>query len=98
ARASWSAECRRIARVSHMLNLQLATLPRTDPRAQWTLRQREALEWVGNGKSYRESAAIMGVTTATVEKHLRLARTKLGVETTAQAILKAAAQNQIFSG
>ncbi|MFO7771946.1 MAG: LuxR family transcriptional regulator, partial [Roseovarius gahaiensis] len=32
----------------------------------------------------------------TVEKHLRLARQALGVETTAQAVLKAALQNQMF--
>ena len=38
----------------------------------------------------------MGLTPATVEKHLRLARQALSVETTAQAVLKAAFQNQIF--
>lgn len=96
--AIWARDGRQIETMNHMFNLKLLTLPRTDHLAQLTLRQREALEWVGNGKSYREIAAIMGVTPATVEKHLRLARTKLGVETTAQAILKAAAQNQIFSG
>ena len=39
---------------------------------------------------------LMGLTPATVEKHLRLARQALSVETTAQAVLKAAYQNQIF--
>jgi len=38
----------------------------------------------------------MGLTPATVEKHLRLARDNLNVETTAQAVLKAALQNQMF--
>jgi LuxR family transcriptional regulator len=33
---------------------------------------------------------------ATVEKHLRLAREALDVDTTAQAILKASTQNQFF--
>ena len=39
---------------------------------------------------------LMGLTSATVEKHLRLAREALGVETTAQAVLKAAFANQMF--
>jgi LuxR family transcriptional regulator len=38
----------------------------------------------------------MGLTPTTVEKHLRLARDVLEVDTTAQAVLKAAYQNQIF--
>lgn len=37
----------------------------------------------------------MGLTVASVDKHLRFARESLGVETTAQAILKAAFQIQI---
>ena len=61
-----------------------------------TGRQREALEWVGEGKTTQDIATIMGLTQATVEKHLRLAREALGVETTAQAVLKASYQNQIF--
>ena len=36
------------------------------------------------------------LTSATVEKHLRLAREALAVETTAQAVLKAALHNQMF--
>jgi DNA-binding CsgD family transcriptional regulator len=38
----------------------------------------------------------MGLTPATVEKHLRLARASLSVETSAQAVLKAALQNQMY--
>ncbi|MEP3034604.1 MAG: sigma factor-like helix-turn-helix DNA-binding protein, partial [Pseudoruegeria sp.] len=44
----------------------------------------------------QEIAQIMGLTAATVEKHLRLAREVLDVETTAQAVLKASFNNQIF--
>ena len=54
------------------------------------------LEWVGDGKTVQDTAVIMGLTPPTVEKHLRLARQALNVETTAQAVLKAAFQNQIF--
>ncbi|CRL11354.1 hypothetical protein NIT7321_02209 [Phaeobacter italicus] len=39
----------------------------------------------------------MGLTTATVEKHLRLAREALSVETTAHAVLKAALHNQMYT-
>jgi LuxR family transcriptional regulator len=44
----------------------------------------------------QDIATIMGLTPATVEKHLRLAREALNVDTTAQAVLKAALQNQMF--
>jgi LuxR family transcriptional regulator len=85
--------------VIHMLNnafhLKATSLPYTHVNPL-TPRQREVLEWVGDGKTMLDIAAILGVTTATVEKHLRLAREALGVETTAQAILKASYKNQIF--
>lgn len=92
----WLRDGRVIETMNHMFNIRLMTLPRTYHRHALSDRQREALEWVADGKSYREIAAAMGVKAATVEKHLRLARGKLGVDTTAQAILKATIQNQIF--
>ena len=39
---------------------------------------------------------LMGLTAATVEKHLRNAREALDVGTTAQALMKASLSNQIF--
>ena len=54
------------------------------------------LQWVGDGKTTQDIALLMGLTAATVEKHLRLARDSLSVETTAQAVLKAALQNQMY--
>ncbi len=84
----------------HMLNnafhLKATSLPYTHVNPL-TPRQREVLEWVGEGKTMLDIAAILGVTPATVEKHLRLAREALGVETTAQAVLKATCKNQIFA-
>lgn len=94
--AIWDKDGHLIETMNHILNLKLMTLPRTGQPTALSERQREALEWVADGKSYRDIAAIMGVTQATVEKHLRLARGKLAVDTTAQALLKAALQNQIF--
>ena len=62
-----------------------------------TPRQREVLEWVGQGKTCADIAVIMGITPPTVEKHLRLAREALGVDTTAHALMKAAFLNQMFT-
>jgi len=39
----------------------------------------------------------MGLTTATVEKHLRKAREALQVETTVQAVMKASLKRQFLS-
>ncbi len=74
----------------------MTNLPLSTARKSLTNRQREALEWVGDGKTTQDIATIMGLTPATIEKHLRLAREALDVETTAQAVLKASFQNQIF--
>ncbi|GKY87667.1 LuxR family transcriptional regulator [Sinisalibacter aestuarii] len=97
ADAAWREFGREIETMNHMLHLKIMSLPLRTSRASLSGRQREVLEWVGEGKSHQDIATILGVTVPTVEKHLRLAREKLGVETTAQAILKAAFQNQIYS-
>lgn len=75
---------------------QLSTLPYPTPRGQLTDRQREVLEWVAEGKTSADIATIMGLSAPTVDKHLRLARETLGVETTAHALVKAAFLNQVF--
>ena len=79
-----------------MTHLKLLNLPHANSRRPLTKRQREVLEWVGDGKTTADIATIMGLTPATVEKHLRLARESLDVDTTAQAVLKASFQNQIY--
>ena len=61
-----------------------------------TKRQKEVLGWIGDGKTIQVTAILLGLTPATVEKHLRLARRALDVETTAQAVLRANFHNQIF--
>ena len=92
----WRAHGELIVLMNNIVHLKILTLPYTPPNQSLTKRQREALEWVGDGKTMQDIAAIMGLTQATVEKHLRLAREALNVETTAQAVLKAAFQNQMF--
>lgn len=82
--------------MNNMVHLKILTLPYDPPNRSLTRRQREALEWVGDGKTTQDIALLMGLTPGTVEKHLRLARASLSVETTAQAVLKAALQNQMY--
>lgn len=74
----------------------LSTLPYPSSRGRLTARQREVLEWVGEGKTAADIATIMGISSPTVDKHLRLARETLGVDTTAHALIKAAFLNQVF--
>ena len=94
--ATWERHGRDIVVMNNVAHLKIITLPYFGARRSLTKRQREALEWVGDGKTTQDIAQIMGLTPATVEKHLRLAREALDVETTAQAVLKASVQNQIF--
>jgi len=96
ADAIWAENGREIVQMNNVAHLKITNLPFSTARKTLTKRQREALEWVGEGKTTQDIAIIMGLTPATVEKHLRLAREVLDVETTAQAVLKASFQNQIF--
>ncbi|MGR3501358.1 helix-turn-helix transcriptional regulator [Pseudaestuariivita sp.] len=82
--------------MNNVAHLKILNLPFHVTGRSLTKRQLEALRWVGDGKTMQDIATIMGLTQATVEKHLRLARDALDVETTAQAVLKAAFQNQMY--
>ena len=82
--------------LNKIVHLRILSLPYTAPGRSLTARQREVLGWVGDGKTTQDIAVILGLTPATVEKHLRLARTALSVDTTAHAVLKASFQNQFF--
>ena len=92
----WAQHGREILIVNNLTHLRITSMPFATSRRALTPRQREVLEWVGDGKTTQDIATIMGLTPATVEKHLRLAREGLDVDTTAQAVLKASFQNQIF--
>ncbi|TMV08572.1 LuxR family transcriptional regulator [Ruegeria sediminis] len=94
--ALWDKHGQDILLMNNMAHLKILTLPYNAPNRALTRRQREALQWVGDGKTTQDIALLMGLTTATVEKHLRLAREALSVETTAQAVLKASLHNQMF--
>ncbi|MFV0244648.1 MAG: LuxR family transcriptional regulator [Qingshengfaniella sp.] len=91
--AKVGADLELMCNVAHM---KILSLPHKGRRRPLTARQREVLEWVSDGKTTQDIATIMGLTAATIEKHLRLARETLDVETTTQAVMKATVQNQIF--
>jgi LuxR family transcriptional regulator len=93
--AIWARSGADIQLMNTVAHLKILTLPYNPPNRALTKRQREVLEWVGDGKTTQDIALLMGLTPATVEKHLRLAREALAVETTAQAVLKASLHNQI---
>jgi len=91
----WGEFHQEIIVLNNILHLKVLALP-YGVRSRLTSRQREVLEWIGDGKSVHDTAILLGLTPATVEKHLRLARQALNVDTTAQAVLKASLHNQMY--
>lgn len=94
--ALWAVHGDDICVLNTITHLRILSLPYAAPGRSLTSRQREVLNWVGDGKTIQDIAKLMDLTPATIEKHLRLAREVLNVETTAQAVLKASFQNQLF--
>jgi LuxR family transcriptional regulator len=92
---TWAEHGDGIIVMNNVMHLKLLTLPHSGER-RLTKRQREVLQWVGDGKTTQDIAVLLNLTPATVEKHLRLAREALDVGTTAQAVLKSAFYNQMF--
>ncbi|QYK40169.1 MAG: autoinducer binding domain-containing protein [Paracoccaceae bacterium] len=86
-----------IVAVAHMMHLRIISLPANYVRRGLTPRQREVLEWVADGKTTQDIGILMSISPAMVEKHLRLARAALNVETTAQAVAKGTLLNLIFT-
>lgn len=92
----WKEHGQDLMVMNNVAHLKIISLPNSTARRPLTARQKEVLEWVGDGKTTQDIAQIMGLTSATVEKHLSLARQALDTDTTAQAVVKATFQNQIF--
>ena len=78
-------------------HLPVLTLPHGDHVRAFTPRQREVLQLVADGRTIQDVALLFGRNHATEEKHLRLRRKALGVETTAQAILKVSLLNRFIT-
>jgi DNA-binding CsgD family transcriptional regulator len=94
--AIWARHQDDLLAVAHIMHLKIILLPQVNSGRSLTERQRQALEWVADGKTAQDVALLMNVSPAMVEKHLRLAREALSVETTTQAVAKAALLNLIF--
>ncbi|SFK61604.1 LuxR family transcriptional regulator [Shimia haliotis] len=94
--AIWAEHGREISLMNNVAHLKVQSLPYSNSERELTSRQREVLEWVGDGKTIQDIAVLIERTPATVEKHLRLARDAMNVETTAQALLKASFMKQIY--
>lgn len=94
--AIWERHGTALLLMNTALHLRVATLPMSLPARRLTRRQQQVLGGISDGKTVQDIALLLGLGTATVEKHLRLARAALGVQTTAQAVLKAALLNQLF--
>ena len=91
----WAQHGRDIEIINNVAHLKIMSLPNLGS-IRLSSCQRQILEAVGDGKSALEISSLLGISVAMVEKHLRLARAALGVETTAQALLKAAFLNQVY--
>jgi len=87
--AMWAEMGRDIEMLSNLLQLRIASLPISLTRRPLTSRQRDALGWFAEGKTTQDIAEIMGLSTGTIEKHLRMARDALDATTTAHAVQKA---------
>lgn len=74
----------RIGADEFLLRLSLEVADELPPRLLkpygLTGRELEVLSWIVKGKSNRDTAAILGLSTRTIDKHLELIYTKLGVE------------------
>ncbi|MFK8333026.1 PA1136 family autoinducer-binding transcriptional regulator [Pseudomonas sp. BJa5] len=65
---------------------RLLEAPGTEGVRTLSGREREVLAWTAAGRRQADIAATLGLSERTVENHLRAARRRLGVATTAQAI------------
>ncbi|SPJ18731.1 Regulatory protein, LuxR (fragment) [Burkholderiales bacterium] len=75
-----------------IINARLARVARMEvwPRAiELSEREIAALTWSARGKTSDEIATILGLSKRTVDFHMDNARTKLGVATRTQAVVKA---------
>ncbi|MDG1353887.1 MAG: helix-turn-helix transcriptional regulator [Sulfitobacter sp.] len=94
--ALWADHGEAIEAMCFAAHLNIGRMPVPTKRNPLRPRQREMLEWIADGKSMQDIAVLTGLSVATVEKHLRGARDALDVETTAQAVARAALMGQLF--
>jgi LuxR family transcriptional regulator len=93
ADALWKEIGKDVEMLCQLTHLRIGSLPQMPQRRPLTSRQREALTWSAQGKTMQDVATIMGLSVATIEKHLRMARDALDAQTTAHAVQKAVTLN-----
>lgn len=92
----WQAHQQEIQVLAKLMHQRMSSLA-SDARAPLlTARQREVLELTGLGFSCPDIALRLKITQATVEKHLRLARSALAARSTVHAVLLAQDSHRIF--
>lgn len=97
ADALWAEVCKDVETLLQLTHLRIGSLPQNPQRRPLTSRQREALRWSAQGKTMQDVATIMGLSVATVEKHLKMARDALDAQTTAHAVQKAVTLNLLVA-
>ena len=97
ADALWNEIGKDVEVLLQLTHLRIGSLPQNLQRRPLTSRQREALRWSAQGKTMQDVATIMGLSVATVEKHLRMARDALDAQTTAHAVQKAVTLNLLVA-
>lgn len=95
--AIWEEKGSVLQSYASLFNLRVSSLPVPLRNRRLTARQKEVLTWIAQGKTTNEIATILGLSVATIEKHLRHARDVFGVSTSLQAVLYAQITAQIFS-
>jgi DNA-binding CsgD family transcriptional regulator len=68
-----------------------------EPTAALSMREREILKWVREGKTNREISEILGLSFKTVKNHVENILSKLGVTNRAEAVAKALSQDFLES-
>lgn len=80
---------------ARMMRATNVTAPANFHTVRLTRRERETLAWIAGGKSYWETAVILGITERTVRYFMANARRKLDVVNNAQAVAEAVWQGLI---
>jgi DNA-binding CsgD family transcriptional regulator len=94
--AHWARHEPGLMALCNMAHLRLSQMPLPVLRSALTERQREILEWIADGKSLQDVCTLTELSMSAVDKHLRRARDRLAVDTTAQAVAKVSFLNQLF--
>ena len=94
----WPLYVRTISPELHLFSMRLFDCivrnmrARQEHAGELTAREQECLYWCAQGKSYWETAVILGIAERTVNHHMKMVRDKLGVQTNAQAVSIASAR------